>query len=74
MKPFTRLEGGAVALPLANVDTDQLLPARFLKVPSYDGYARLLLHDLRFEKDVSERPGFPLNKPEAHNAKILVAR
>jgi 3-isopropylmalate/(R)-2-methylmalate dehydratase small subunit len=74
MKPFTRLEAGAVALPLANVDTDQLLPARFLKVPRADGYARLLLHDLRFDKDGSERSGFPLNKPEAHDAKILVAR
>ena len=74
MKPFTRLEDGAVALPLANVDTDQLLPARFLKVPRSEGYARLLLHDLRFDKDGNEHPGFPLNNPEAHDAKILVAR
>jgi 3-isopropylmalate/(R)-2-methylmalate dehydratase small subunit len=74
MNPFTRLEAGAVALPLANVDTDQLLPARFLKVPRSEGYARLLLHDLRFDKDGNEHPSFPLNTPEAHDAEIMVAR
>jgi 3-isopropylmalate/(R)-2-methylmalate dehydratase small subunit len=73
MEPFTRIDGVAVALPLPNVDTDQLLPARFLKVPRAQGYARLLLHDLRFDENGRERPDFPLNAPHARGAKILVA-
>jgi 3-isopropylmalate/(R)-2-methylmalate dehydratase small subunit len=74
MQPFTRIDGVAVALPLANVDTDQLLPARFLKVPRSQGYARLLLHDLRFRENGDERAAFPLNAPKAQGAKILIAR
>jgi 3-isopropylmalate/(R)-2-methylmalate dehydratase small subunit len=74
MQPFTRLDGVAVALPIANVDTDQLLPARFLKVPRSQGYARLLMHDLRFDENGNERAAFPLNAPKAQGAKILIAR
>jgi 3-isopropylmalate/(R)-2-methylmalate dehydratase small subunit len=74
MQPFTRIDGVAVALPLANVDTDQLLPARFLKVPRSQGYERLLLHDLRFRENGDERAAFPLNAPKAQGAKILIAR
>jgi 3-isopropylmalate/(R)-2-methylmalate dehydratase small subunit len=74
MEPFKRIDGAAIVLPLANIDTDQLLPARFLKVPRSQGYARLLLHDLRFDKDRNELAGFPLNGPEARDAKILIAR
>jgi 3-isopropylmalate/(R)-2-methylmalate dehydratase small subunit len=73
MEPLKRIDGIAVALPLANVDTDQLLPARFLKVPRSEGYARLLLHDLRFNGSGRERPDFPLNAPNARGANILVA-
>jgi 3-isopropylmalate/(R)-2-methylmalate dehydratase small subunit len=74
MQPFTRIDDVAIALPLANVDTDQLLPARFLKVPRSQGYARLLMHDLRFDQHGNERQDFPLNAPAARGAKILVAR
>jgi 3-isopropylmalate/(R)-2-methylmalate dehydratase small subunit len=74
MEPFKRIDGAAIVLPLANIDTDQLLPARFLKVPRSQGYEGLLLHDLRFDKNGNEQPGFPLNKPEARDAKILIAR
>jgi 3-isopropylmalate/(R)-2-methylmalate dehydratase small subunit len=74
MQPFVKLEGVAVALPLDNVDTDQLLPARFLKVPRSQGYGPLLLHDLRFGADGQPRAGFPLNDPSRAGAQILVAR
>ncbi len=65
-------EGPAVALPLENVDTDQLIPARFMSTPRAEGYGRFLLHDLRREGG-APRPDFPLNRPEAEGARILVA-
>jgi 3-isopropylmalate/(R)-2-methylmalate dehydratase small subunit len=74
MQPLAKLDGVAVALPLDNVDTDQLLPARFLKVPRSQGYGPLLLHDLRFGADGALRAGFPLNDPARAGASILVAR
>jgi 3-isopropylmalate/(R)-2-methylmalate dehydratase small subunit len=74
MQPLVRLDGIAVALPLDNVDTDQLLPARFLKVPRSQGYGPLLLHDLRSTADGQPHAGFPLNDPARAGAQILVAR
>jgi 3-isopropylmalate/(R)-2-methylmalate dehydratase small subunit len=74
MQPLVNLDGVAVALPLDNIDTDQLLPARFLKVPRSQGYGPLLLHDLRFGADGQPRAGFPLNDPARAGARILVAR
>jgi 3-isopropylmalate/(R)-2-methylmalate dehydratase small subunit len=74
VEPLKRIDGVAVALPLANVDTDQLLPARFLKVSRASGLGQFLFHDLRFEADGRERPNFPLNTPDARDARILVAR
>jgi 3-isopropylmalate/(R)-2-methylmalate dehydratase small subunit len=63
--------GYAVALPLANVDTDQLIPARFMSVPRSEGYGDYLLHDLRRDDHGALRPDFPLN---AHgSATVLVA-
>jgi 3-isopropylmalate/(R)-2-methylmalate dehydratase small subunit len=73
MKPIKRIEGNAAVLPLANIDTDQLLPARFLKVPRAEGYSRLLLHDLRFDENGRARPDFPLNTARGREATILVA-
>jgi 3-isopropylmalate/(R)-2-methylmalate dehydratase small subunit len=68
MSGWTRHEGLAVALPRENVDTDQIIPARFMSAPRASGYGRFLLHDLRDE------PGFPLEAPEAAGASILVTR
>ena len=65
-------EGAAVALPLENVDTDQLIPARFMSTPRREGYGRFLLHDLRRGADGAPDPSFPLNRhPEAS---VLIAR
>lgn len=54
-------KGTAVTLPLANIDTDQLIPARFMSVPRSEGYSDYLLHDLRRAPDGTLDPDFPLN-------------
>ncbi|SFI61460.1 3-isopropylmalate dehydratase small subunit [Albimonas pacifica] len=72
MQPFVELTAPACPLPLSNVDTDQLIPARFMSRPRAEGYGDFLLHDLRREAGGALDPDFPLN---AHpGAKILVAR
>ncbi|MDQ2801622.1 MAG: 3-isopropylmalate dehydratase small subunit [Pseudomonadota bacterium] len=65
----------AVAAPLdgVNMDTDQILPARFLKADRARGYGQFLLHDLRFDEHGRERPEFVLNRPAFRHAQILVA-
>ncbi|MBK4717788.1 3-isopropylmalate dehydratase small subunit [Azospirillum sp. YIM DDC1] len=65
MDPFVTLTAPAVPLDIANIDTDQLLPARFLKKPRSAGYGNFLLHDER-------KPGFPLNDPAYAGARVLV--
>jgi len=74
MTPFATLDAGACPLPLANVDTDQLVPARFLKRPRAEGYGGFLLHDLRFGADGKGRSTLPLDDPRYAGASILVAR
>ncbi len=73
MKPLITLRAPACPLPLANLDTDQLIPARFMKEPRGAGYGRFLLHDLRLRPDGRPDPAFPLNRPGAEAARILVA-
>ena len=58
---------------LANVDTDQILPARFLKLPRSSELGRVLFHDLRRDAQGNERPDFPLNRPIWRDARVLVA-
>lgn len=72
MDKFTRLTAIACPLKLANVDTDQLLPARFLKVSRAAGLGKCLFHDLRLDSEGKERPGFPLNRQAWRNAGILL--
>src|SRR6516162_6259050 len=72
MDKFIRLTATACPLDVANLNTDQLLPARFLKVPRSAGLGTALLHDLRFDADGRERPDFPLNRPAWRDAKIVV--
>jgi 3-isopropylmalate/(R)-2-methylmalate dehydratase small subunit len=74
MDRFTTLEAIACPLGLANVDTDQLIPARFMSRPRDQGYGAYLLHDLRFDAGGGPRPDFILNAPHYANARILVAR
>lgn len=74
MQPFAILTAPACPLPLANVDTDQLIPARFMKRPRSEGYGQFLLHDLRFGGDGSVRPDSPIDRPHHAGAQVLVAR
>jgi 3-isopropylmalate/(R)-2-methylmalate dehydratase small subunit len=62
-----------VVLPIENVDTDQIIPARFLKATSKNGLGKSLFCDWRFDEGGREKPDFALNKPEARGATILVA-
>lgn len=73
MDRFTQLAAPAVPLALDNVDTDQIIPARFMKRSRAEGYGPVLLHDLRFDETGAERPGFVLNNPRHAGAKVLVA-
>ena len=73
MDPFTTLAGAAVPLPVPNVDTDQIIPARFLRVPRRQGYAGFLFHDMRRDEGGAMRPDFPLNQAAFQGASVLVA-
>jgi 3-isopropylmalate/(R)-2-methylmalate dehydratase small subunit len=72
LEKFTRLTATACPLDVANLNTDQLIPARYLKLPRSAGLGQTLLHDLRFDRDGQERPDFPLNRPAWRNAKMIV--
>lgn len=74
MTPLRRIEALACPLPMANVDTDQLIPARFMSRPRSAGYGEQLLYDLRYGPDGAKRPDFPLNDPTRAGAQVLVAR
>jgi 3-isopropylmalate/(R)-2-methylmalate dehydratase small subunit len=72
MDKFAQLTAPACPLDFANLNTDQLLPARYLKWPRSAGIGKVLLQDLRFDPDGRERPDFPLNRPAWRGAKIVV--
>jgi 3-isopropylmalate/(R)-2-methylmalate dehydratase small subunit len=62
-----------VVIPTANIDTDQIIPARFLTATSRAGFGRNLFADWRYDQAGNPKPDFALNKPEAQGARILVA-
>ncbi len=74
MEPIRQLDALACPLAQANVDTDQLIPARFMKEPRSVGYGQFLLHDLRHDESGKPRHDFVLEHPQASQASILVAR
>jgi 3-isopropylmalate/(R)-2-methylmalate dehydratase small subunit len=74
MQPFTRLTAAAAPIDLPNVDTDRVIPARFLRKPQGSpGYDTFLFHDVRFDAAGMERPEFVLNQPGFRAARIIVA-
>jgi 3-isopropylmalate/(R)-2-methylmalate dehydratase small subunit len=73
MRPFTTLTGVAAPLPMANVDTDKIIPARFLKSINRSGFGKHLFANMRFREDGSENPDFVLNQPPYRDAQVLVA-
>ena len=72
MEPFTTVSAVAAPLDLANVNTDQIFPARFIKKPRSVGYAQFTFHDLRRDSSGQEREDFPLNQDRFRNPEILV--
>ena len=73
MEPFVKLTAVAAPYDQVNADTDQIVPARFLKYPrAPEGYGGFLFHDLRFDEVGAERPDFVLNRPAYREARILV--
>ena len=73
MAQFTTLTSRAVPLPIDNIDTDQIIPARFLKTTDKSGLGSGLFADWRYQADGSLRPDFPLNDQRYAGAQILVA-
>jgi 3-isopropylmalate/(R)-2-methylmalate dehydratase small subunit len=73
MEPFTALTSSCVVLPAENVDTDQIIPARFLKTVERLGLGAHLFADWRVDEHGRPRAEFPLNSPDARGASILVA-
>jgi 3-isopropylmalate/(R)-2-methylmalate dehydratase small subunit len=73
MDKFARIAATACPLNATNINTDQLLPARYLKWPRAAGLGKVLLQDLRFDSEGRELPDFPLNRPQWRDAKIIVA-
>ena len=72
MQAFTRLDATAAPLPMANIDTDQIIPKQFLKTVERAGLAKGLFYDLRFDEQGIEKPDFVLNRPEYKGAGVLV--
>ena len=73
MEPFSLVSGVAVPLNETNLDTNQLCPTRFNKVPKGPRFAQILLHDRRFNADGSEKPDYILNQEPYRHAAIAVA-
>ncbi|MEE8119903.1 MAG: 3-isopropylmalate dehydratase small subunit [Anaerolineales bacterium] len=72
MKSFTSLTSHSVLLPLNDIDTDQIIPARFLKTTGKDGLGKALFANWRYASDGTPLPNFVLNQPDSQGAKILV--
>jgi 3-isopropylmalate/(R)-2-methylmalate dehydratase small subunit len=73
MEKFVRLTANACPLMIPNLNTDQILPARYLKWPRSKGLGTVLFQDLRFDRNGKERADFPLNQESFRNARILLA-
>jgi len=73
MKPFTTLTAPAAPLPIANIDTDQIIPKQFLSTVERSGLAKGLFYDMRFDADGAPKPDFVLHRSEYQGAKVLIA-
>jgi len=72
MKPVRNIRSRTVVLPTRDIDTDQIIAARFLTTTSTEGLGKSVFYDLRFNKDGTEKADFVLNRPESKGCGILV--
>lgn len=72
MEPFKILTSRIIAIPIENIDTDQIIPARFLKTTSKAGLGQNLFADWRYQADGTPKPDFALNRPEAQESQVLL--
>jgi len=73
MEPIKTIRSRTAVLPLSNIDTDQIIPARFLRATTREGFGKHLFSEWRYDANGAPRPDFVLNKPEAQGCSVLVA-
>ncbi len=73
LEPVTQVTGRAVFIPGADIDTDRIIPARFMKCVTFDGLGEFAFYDVRFNPDTGEKTDHPLNDPRFAEASILIA-
>ena len=73
LEPVQQVTGRAVFIPGADIDTDRIIPARFMKCVTFDGLGEFAFYDVRFNPDTGEKTDHPLNDPRFSGASILVA-
>lgn len=73
MEPINKISGKIAPLPINDIDTDQIIPARFLKTTDKNGLGKQAFFDWRYDADGNPKPDFVLNQPEYQDATILIA-
>lgn len=73
MKPISTVTGRLAPLPINDIDTDQIIPARYLKTTDKDGLGKAAFYDWRYDAAGNPKPDFVLNKPEYQGAAVLIA-
>jgi 3-isopropylmalate/(R)-2-methylmalate dehydratase small subunit len=73
LEPVKQVSGTAVFIPGADIDTDRIIPARFMKCVTFDGLGEFAFYDVRFNSETGEKTDHPLNDPRFAGASILVA-
>ncbi len=73
LEPVTQVSGKGVFIPGADIDTDRIIPARFMKCVTFDGLGEYAFYDVRYNSDTGEKTEHPLNDPRFTDASILIA-